>query len=149
MSYGVTIALSGSMDGRNWGGMGNLRSGFNHLFWRLKFAPKESKGNTKALLWDMRSMLDKDHLKITRSDVALLRQRRGQWLELYPQLRENNDMGELWFYPDRWFMDWVNYYDQSEALWFWLKGCKDEIHEEGKADVLVDWVLSRDEVSQS
>ncbi|KAL2865961.1 F-box protein [Aspergillus lucknowensis] len=130
---------------------GDLRSGFNHLSWRLKFASTESRENTERLLRDVRAMLDKDHLALTRTDLALLRQRRGQWLDLYPSLRDGDDDpgNGLWFYPDRWFLDWARYYDESEALWLWLKGLQEEIQEDGKAGVLVDWVLSRDETVNS
>ncbi|KAL3470309.1 hypothetical protein BJX99DRAFT_239779 [Aspergillus californicus] len=127
---------------------GSLRAGFNHLFWRLKLAPKDVKAASKVLIWDMRSLLDRHHMEVTRTDVALLRHRRTEWLKLYPHLRDGTK-DDLWFYPDRWFMDWVHYWEESEGMWFWLKDLMDEIWEEGTGGVLVDWVLGRDEVSDS
>jgi hypothetical protein len=130
----------------------DMMSGFNTLLRQFKNTPKEWKPAVKALLRDMRPLLEKVDLKLTRIDVALLRQRRAQFIDLNPQCVDFdawNNAALFWFQPDRWFMDWMNYYDESEALWFWLKEVKEEIHEEGKAYVLADWVLSRDERAES
>ncbi|KAL3461672.1 hypothetical protein BJX64DRAFT_260266 [Aspergillus heterothallicus] len=129
---------------------GNLRVGFSTLFWRLKFMPKKGKASTKRLFWDIRNILNKNGLQITRTDVALIRQRRMEWLDLFPKVRDGNrEENGLWFEPDESFWQWVELYEESEAMWFWLRELREEICEEGKADVLVDWALSRNEARHS
>ncbi|KAL2831646.1 hypothetical protein BJY01DRAFT_107004 [Aspergillus pseudoustus] len=129
---------------------GNLRTGFNGLCWRMRCRSKKDTARTRALVWDMRRMLDKDALDITRMDVALMRQRRIEWLDMYPQFRDGDrEEHGLWFEPDKFMWQWVEQYEESEALWFWLQNLRDELQEEGKAALLVQWALARDEARHS
>ncbi|KAJ0422022.1 hypothetical protein BJY00DRAFT_280786 [Aspergillus carlsbadensis] len=129
---------------------GNLRAGFSQLLWRFGQVSKAEKASTKRLVWDIRPLLKKDGLGVTRTDVALLRLRRTQWLDLFPRLRDGERYEHgLWFEPDHFFWQWVEFYEQSEAIWFWLKGLRDEIQDEERAERLVEWALSRDEFRHS
>jgi hypothetical protein len=129
---------------------GNLRVGFNHLICRFGLASKADKASTKRLVWDLRSLLHKDAADVTRTDVAFLRQRRMEWLDLFPKVRDGERYEHgLWFEPDNFFWQWVEMYEQSEAIWFWLKELRDVIQEEDKAARLVDWALARDEFLHS
>ncbi|KAL4863198.1 hypothetical protein BDV12DRAFT_177835 [Aspergillus spectabilis] len=123
---------------------GSLLRGFGQLVPNMRYFPKSQKGALKAILTDIRPLLNKEHTRVTRTDVALIRQKRAEYLAMEPEIDYTNMPGR-WFGND-WYLDqWVHNFDESEALWYWLKGCKEEILEEGKADVLVGWVLNRDE----
>ncbi|KAL4954461.1 hypothetical protein BDW69DRAFT_205197 [Aspergillus filifer] len=121
---------------------GTLCSGYNSLSYRFRSAPKHLKRKVRGLIWDMRSILDKDSSDMTRSDVVLLRIRREEYMTMGEEIKE-------WLPRDSSFMKWIDCYDESEALWIWLKEIGEEIREEGKADVLVDWALGRDEIANS
>jgi hypothetical protein len=129
---------------------GNLRAGFNQLLRRFGSASKADKASTKRLVWDLRSLLNKNGVDVTRTYVALLRQRRMEWLDLFPRVRDGKRYGNgLWFEPDNFFWQWVELYEESEAIWFWLKELSDVIQEEDNAGSLVDWALARDEFLHS
>ncbi|KAL2860123.1 hypothetical protein BJX68DRAFT_224320 [Aspergillus pseudodeflectus] len=128
----------------------NLRAGFNHLICRFGRTSKADKAETKRLVWDLRPLLNKNSLDVTRMDVALLRLRRIAWLDLFPGVKDGEHEGHgLWFEPDHFFWQWVELYEESEAIWFWLKGLRDEIQEDDKAERLADWALARDEFLHS
>jgi hypothetical protein len=128
---------------------GNLRAGFNQLLGRFGSASKADKASTKRLVWDLRSLLNKNAVDVTRTDVALLRQRRMEWLDLFPRVKDGERYEHgLWFDPDYFFWQWVELYEESEAIWFWLKDLRDVIQED-KAERLVNWALARDEFLHS
>ncbi|KAL4799504.1 hypothetical protein BDV19DRAFT_385274 [Aspergillus venezuelensis] len=121
---------------------GSLASGYNSLSHRFNSAPKHLKQRIRGLIWDMRAMLDKDSSDMTKNDVVLLRIRREEYMTIGEEIKE-------WLPRDSSFMKWIDCYDGSEALWIWPKEIGEKIREEGKADVLVDWALGRDEIADS
>ncbi|KAL4922064.1 hypothetical protein BDW62DRAFT_197303 [Aspergillus aurantiobrunneus] len=115
-----------------------LRTGLCDFKYAYPSIPKRApKAKIKELICDIRPMLDKSSKELTRADVALLRQRRVQW-EAW------GDPTPKWLRCDKWYMEWLKYYEESETMWFWLKSCMEEIRWEGKGDILVDWVLNTD-----
>ncbi|KAL2808265.1 hypothetical protein BJX63DRAFT_39666 [Aspergillus granulosus] len=121
----------------------NLRVGFNYILQHFTFSKKD-KASTKPLVWDMKELLTKEALDISRTDVALISQRRMEWLDLYPRLRDGHRKEHgLWFDPDQFFWQWVERYEESKVLWFWLTELRDEIRQAGKGKLLVKWALRR------
>ncbi|KAL4782590.1 hypothetical protein BJX76DRAFT_287131 [Aspergillus varians] len=120
----------------------NLVRGLEHLFRWSGSAPKKEKRQIKALVYDIRSLFGQQVPDLTYADVASLRHLWGKWMA-------RGKVAPRWVHADKWFMDCVNYYDESEAMWFWLKRFKQEIREPGKGGILVDWVLNRDETVTS
>ncbi|KAM0487424.1 hypothetical protein ACHAP7_001937 [Fusarium lateritium] len=111
-----------------------LAGGFHTLSYRSGF--RLSKQNSKEWknLLKQTPCLNKDYLYIcTHNDVALLRLRRGQCLELWKVANEGFQ---------EWYDGWVRDMEDIEEHWSWIMGCKDEIEE--NPDVLADWALKRD-----
>ncbi|RDW86065.1 F-box protein [Aspergillus mulundensis] len=119
----------------------NLLSGFRGLQDSSLHAERSIKNRIKALLWDMKHLFDK-RSDLSATDVALLRQRRALWIAA-------GDLSPSWKRPNKWHVEWVRYYDESEVMWYWLKACKEEVQEEGIGSRLVEWALGRDEAAAS
>ncbi|KAL4930270.1 F-box protein [Aspergillus undulatus] len=122
---------------------GNLKSGFFRLNdqYKLRSAPENLRRRVRTLVGDMKWLLDKDSYDVTRTNVVFMRMRRAE-------VMAQDDVVKL-LSDDEWSTPWTNCYDESEALWYWLKELGEEIREEGKGDALVDWALERDEVATS
>lgn len=116
----------------------NLVWGFSHLHGEYTKARKTLKSRIKALVWDLVPLLNKVASKYTREDVSLLSHRFAQ-LSTQPDLLPESGR------DDHWLRERLEHYYDSEAIWSWLQTLSAEIDEPGKAEVLADWVLSRDE----
>lgn len=116
----------------------NLVRGFSWLHGEYRNARKTLKSRIKAIVWDLVPLLDKATSLFTRQDVSLLSHR-------YAQLRAQPDLYPQRVRDDPWLRERFEHYHDSEAMWSWLQTLSAEIEEPGKAEVLADWVLSRDE----
>lgn len=113
---------------------GQLAGGFHNLSWRSGFRlSKQNSKEWKNLLKQTPCLNKGYHYICTHNDVALLRLRRGQCLELWKVANEGFQ---------EWYDGWVRSMEDVEAHWSWIMGCKDEIEE--NPDVLADWALNRD-----
>jgi hypothetical protein len=117
---------------------GNLMRSFRFLHEEYTRAPKARKARIKELVWDLVPLFDKATAKFTREDVSLLSHR-------FAQLRAQPDLLSQRVQNDSWTRERYERFPDSEAIWSWLQTLSAEIEEPGKAEVLADWVLSRDE----
>lgn len=116
----------------------NLIRTFRSLHGEYTTAPKGRKARIKAIVWDLIPLFDKARSKFTRQDISLLSYR-------YAQLRAQPDLFSQRVRNELWFTERYERFHDSEAIWSWLQTLSAEIEEPGKAEVLADWVLSRDE----
>ncbi|KAF7563979.1 hypothetical protein G7046_g101 [Stylonectria norvegica] len=116
--------------------------GWLKLFHSVKRLPQEYKAEVKAMLQDTRKSGYADDSELSRADTALLRMRHQQWMKLWERMQKEHPTNWIKEEEDDWFDRWMNYYDETDAHWNWLRGIKEEIDE--KVDVLAEWALSRD-----
>ncbi|KAL5342039.1 hypothetical protein BJX70DRAFT_357627 [Aspergillus crustosus] len=143
----LVIWLEALIDAQMIEYLGTLMRGFYHLLPNMRYSPKSQKKALRAILADIKPLMSKSNVEFTRADIALIRQKRSEYLamQLAPDEQGNTtDAGAL-FGSDPWLDQWVHDFDATEGMWFWLKGMKDEIQEDGIDEALVDWVLARDE----
>ncbi|KAL4884940.1 hypothetical protein BJY04DRAFT_156126 [Aspergillus karnatakaensis] len=125
--------------------------GFYALKSRLRFCPEDRKHDLKDILLHISPLLNKKGTNFTRADIALMRQKRAQFLAIEPKAIEDERMGAGWWASDDPYLNpWGRMFDQAEAVCLWLKGAKDELLlGEGKKEVLAEWALARDELVHS
>ncbi|CEL04948.1 hypothetical protein ASPCAL06072 [Aspergillus calidoustus] len=75
--------------------------------------------------------------RFTRDDVVKLRERWEQWMATGDITASVNAYGNP-------LGRWIEQYADAEAMWYWLKGCLEEVSQDGIGDVLVEWALTRD-----
>jgi hypothetical protein len=75
--------------------------------------------------------------RFTRDDVARLRERRERWMDA--ELVAASKLA----YGTR-LRQWVDYYDDAEAMWYCLEWCLMELQGDGMGDLLVEWALETD-----
>ncbi|KAL4985739.1 hypothetical protein BDW68DRAFT_164512 [Aspergillus falconensis] len=85
-----------------------------------------------------------DATNLSPTDVAFMRQVQAEWLA-----DAGGNLNSEWMGMDRWYMEWVRFFDEIEVMWYWLKACAEEIKEEGKGYVLAQWALRRNEAVDS
>ncbi|OJJ45992.1 hypothetical protein ASPZODRAFT_142629 [Penicilliopsis zonata CBS 506.65] len=108
----------------------NLTTGWKTLLGNLRFLLDHPlKNEIRNLLSDIRPVCEKQCMRLTHEDVALLHLRRTQFLLLWEQIQEN-----LWFRRDRWFDAWLQPgYEHTEGM-----QCKQDVD----GEELVDYVLN-------
>jgi hypothetical protein len=80
---------------------------------------------------------NEEHDDFTDLDLALLRNRRQQWLDLRQAMIEKNKFS--WLGENPWLAHWHDSYDELEAMYDWVKSVGKVADD--KVDALIDWAL--------